>query len=76
MATDILLPKLGFTMAEGTITEWLAHSGDTVRQGQPLFLLEAEKALEEVEAPASGTLTVLVQAGEAAEVGALIGRID
>jgi pyruvate/2-oxoglutarate dehydrogenase complex dihydrolipoamide acyltransferase (E2) component len=75
MAADLLLPKLGFTMTEGRIAEWLARSGDTVREGQPLFTLEAEKSVQEMEAPTSGTLTILVQAGETAEVGALIARI-
>ncbi|MDE1154093.1 MAG: lipoyl domain-containing protein [Micavibrio sp.] len=76
MATEILLPKLGFTMTEGTITEWLATDGDAVVEGQPLFALEAEKATQEIEAPASGTLKILVSIGEETEVGTVIGTIS
>jgi pyruvate/2-oxoglutarate dehydrogenase complex dihydrolipoamide acyltransferase (E2) component len=73
---DIMLPKLGFTMTEGTITEWLATDGQAVQEGQPLYALEAEKTTQEIEAPASGTLKILVAAGEEVEVGVVIGTID
>jgi pyruvate/2-oxoglutarate dehydrogenase complex dihydrolipoamide acyltransferase (E2) component len=76
MATDIIIPKLGFTMTEGTIAEWRVASGAPVKEGQALYSLEAEKATQEIEAPASGTLTILVAAGEAAAVGAVIGTIS
>ena len=56
MATDIVLPKLGFSMTEGQIAEWLAEDGAEVSEGQPLYLLEADKSTNEVEAPATGTL--------------------
>jgi pyruvate/2-oxoglutarate dehydrogenase complex dihydrolipoamide acyltransferase (E2) component len=73
---DIMLPKLGFTMTEGTITEWLATDGQAVQEGQPLYALEAEKTTQEIEAPASGTLKILVGAGEEVAVGVVIGTID
>jgi len=76
MATDILLPKLGFTMTEGVVSEWLVQSGAAVSEGQPLFVLEAEKTSQEIEAPASGTLTILVDAGQEAEVGTVLGTIS
>jgi pyruvate/2-oxoglutarate dehydrogenase complex dihydrolipoamide acyltransferase (E2) component len=76
MSTEIMLPKLGFTMTEGTITEWLATDGQAVQEGQPLYALEAEKTTQEIEAPASGTLKILVAAGEEVEVGVVIGTID
>jgi pyruvate/2-oxoglutarate dehydrogenase complex dihydrolipoamide acyltransferase (E2) component len=75
MATEIILPKLGFTMTEGTVAEWLAANGAQVEQGQPLYTLEAEKATQEIEAPASGALTILVEAGTEAEVGTVLGTI-
>jgi pyruvate/2-oxoglutarate dehydrogenase complex dihydrolipoamide acyltransferase (E2) component len=56
MAVEILLPKIGFSMNEGQIAEWLAKDGDQISEGQPLFSLEADKSTNEVEAPASGTL--------------------
>lgn len=76
MATEILLPKIGFSMNEGEITEWLAADGDTVKAGQPLYLLEADKSANEVEAPASGVLKILAPAGETYTVGTVIGAID
>lgn len=76
MATEILLPKIGFSMTEGQISEWLAKDGDQVTEGQPLFLLEADKSANEVEAPASGTLRIIVPPGETYEVGTVLGTIE
>lgn len=76
MATEILLPKIGFSMTEGQIAEWLAKDGDAVTEGQPLYLLEADKSANEVEAPASGTLRITAEPGETYEVGTVLGRIE
>jgi pyruvate/2-oxoglutarate dehydrogenase complex dihydrolipoamide acyltransferase (E2) component len=76
MATEVLLPKIGFAMTEGQITEWLVQDGQSVTEGQPLFNLEADKAANEVEAPATGALRIIQPAGAIYEVGAVIGRID
>lgn len=75
MSTEIILPKLGFSMNEGTITEWLVADGATVKEGEPLFSLESEKSVNEIEAPASGTVRILKPAGETFEVGTVIGEI-
>jgi pyruvate/2-oxoglutarate dehydrogenase complex dihydrolipoamide acyltransferase (E2) component len=76
MATEVVLPKIGFAMTEGQITEWLVEDGQPVTEGQPLFTLEADKSANEVEAPASGTLRILQPAGSIYEVGTIIGSID
>jgi pyruvate/2-oxoglutarate dehydrogenase complex dihydrolipoamide acyltransferase (E2) component len=76
MATDILLPKLGFSMTEGQIAEWLVADGAHVAEGDPLFSLEADKSTNEVEAPASGTLHIIAEPGETYEVGTILGRIE
>lgn len=76
MATEILLPKIGFSMTEGQIAEWLASDGDEVAEGQPLYLLEADKSTNEVEAPASGTLRIIAEPGEIYEVGTVLGTIE
>lgn len=76
MATEILLPKLGFAMNEGELKEWFAQDGQSVTAGQPLYLLEAEKSANEVEAPASGTLRILKQPGEVYEVGTVLAVIE
>jgi pyruvate/2-oxoglutarate dehydrogenase complex dihydrolipoamide acyltransferase (E2) component len=77
MATEVILPKFGFSMTEGTIVEWLVADGGTVTEGEILFALEADKATQEVEAPASGTLKIIVPAGEEdVPVGTVIGSIE
>jgi len=76
MATEILLPKLGFSMSEGVLSEWLAKDGDQVKEGQPLFSLESEKSTNEVESPATGTLKIIATPGETYEVGHVLGTIE
>lgn len=76
MATDILLPKIGFSMTEAQIAEWLVADGAQVDEGQPLYLLEADKSANEVESPASGTLRIIAQPGETYEVGTILGTIE
>lgn len=76
MPTPILLPKLGFSMNQGTIAEWLVADGAEVAQGAPLYSLESEKSVQEVEAPASGRLKIIKPAGELCDIGTLIGEIE
>ena len=76
MSTQILLPKLGFSMSEGAIAEWLVADGAEVQEGQPLYSLESEKSVQEVESPASGRLRILAQIGEVHAVGAVLGEIE
>lgn len=77
MSTEVLLPKIGFSMNEGVLTRWLVDDGAAVTQGQPLYELESEKSVQEVEAPASGTLKIVVTPnGEAVPVGTVLGVIE
>jgi pyruvate/2-oxoglutarate dehydrogenase complex dihydrolipoamide acyltransferase (E2) component len=76
MATEIFLPKIGFSMNEGQIAEWLADDGAQVTEGQPLFLLEADKSTNEVESPATGILRIEADVGETYDVGTVIGYIE
>lgn len=76
MSTEIILPKIGFSMNEGTVAEWLVADGGQATQGQPLYSLESEKSVQEIEAPVSGTLKILKAAGEIYEVGTVIGTIS
>jgi pyruvate/2-oxoglutarate dehydrogenase complex dihydrolipoamide acyltransferase (E2) component len=75
VSTEILLPKLGFSMNEGTLSQWLIADGAPVKEGEPLYALESEKSVQEIEAPASGTLRILVQPGEVLAVGTVLGEI-
>jgi pyruvate/2-oxoglutarate dehydrogenase complex dihydrolipoamide acyltransferase (E2) component len=72
---DILLPKLGFSVNEANLVEWMVADGATVAKGDPLYALESEKSVQEIEAPAAGVLTILKPAGEVYEVGTVIGEI-
>lgn len=76
MAVEILLPKLGFSMSEGQLAEWLVADGAQAVEGEPLFSLESDKSVNEVEAPATGTLRILKQPGETYEVGTVLGVIE
>ncbi len=76
MSTDVLLPRLAFTVNEGTVAEWLIEDGQQVRAGEPLYSLEADKAVTEIEAPASGRLRIMIQTGEAHPVGTVLAVIE
>ena len=76
MPEEITMPKLSDTMEEGTVLKWLKNEGDYVQQGEPLFEVETDKAVMEVEAFVSGVLSnILVQEGENAPVGTPIAVI-
>ncbi|MGE0543319.1 MAG: 2-oxo acid dehydrogenase subunit E2 [Dehalococcoidia bacterium] len=75
MATDVVMPKLGMTMVEGTVEEWLAEDGATVASGQPIFRLVTEKVNFEVEAETGGVLRHAVAAGSTVPTGQLIAYL-
>jgi pyruvate/2-oxoglutarate dehydrogenase complex dihydrolipoamide acyltransferase (E2) component len=76
MATPVVIPKIGFAMLEGTITEWLVPDGSMVRQGDAIYAMESEKSVQEVEAPANGTIRFLAEVGETYKVGTVIAEIS
>jgi pyruvate/2-oxoglutarate dehydrogenase complex dihydrolipoamide acyltransferase (E2) component len=76
MATEILLPKLGFDMNEGRLAEWLAADGAEVKEGQALYLLESEKSSNEIEAPSSGKLKIVAAPDDTYTVGTVLGYIE
>ncbi len=76
MATEIILPKIGFSMTEGVLAEWLVADGASVTEGQPIFTLESDKSTNEVESPAAGTIKITGVPGQTYEVGAVIGTIE
>jgi pyruvate dehydrogenase E2 component (dihydrolipoamide acetyltransferase) len=78
MPIDITIPRLGWNMDEGIFVAWLKSDGDLVKAGEPLFSLETDKSVQEVESLDSGRLHVLPggpQAGQTVAVGVLIGRL-
>ncbi len=75
MPTEIRLLKVGMTMTEGTLAEWLVADGAEVAQGDPLYTLETEKVAMEVEAPGTGTVRHVVAAGTTLAPAALVGYL-
>jgi pyruvate/2-oxoglutarate dehydrogenase complex dihydrolipoamide acyltransferase (E2) component len=76
MATPLNIPKLGVSMAEGTLVEWLVADGEAVEAGQPIYRLETDKVENDIEAPVAGVLRHIGEEGEIYEVGANIGSIE
>lgn len=76
MSLEIRIPKLGVTMEEATLKDWLVQDGAAVTAGTPLYSLETDKAVQDIEAPAAGTLRIIGQIGATYPVGELIGTLD
>lgn len=75
MSTEFIMPKLGLTMEEGTILEWLVEDGAEITAGMPVLRIETDKVESDVESPGSGRFHRLGTQGEAYPCGALIGYL-
>jgi pyruvate dehydrogenase E2 component (dihydrolipoamide acetyltransferase) len=78
MAIEVVMPKLGWTMEEGILVEWLKQNGDAVQPGDILFTVESDKALNEVESFETGILRIPPDSdavGKSLPVGALLAYI-
>jgi pyruvate dehydrogenase E2 component (dihydrolipoamide acetyltransferase) len=73
--SEVNMPKLSDTMEEGTVIEWKKKTGDPVKKGDVLAEVESDKASFELEADAEGVLSIVVDAGKAMPVGAVIANI-
>ncbi|HNO45978.1 MAG TPA: dihydrolipoyllysine-residue succinyltransferase, partial [Microthrixaceae bacterium] len=70
---DIVMPQLGESVTEGTITRWFKAVGESVTEDEPLFEVSTDKVDTEVPAPASGVLSeIRVQEGETVDVGTVL----
>jgi pyruvate dehydrogenase E2 component (dihydrolipoamide acetyltransferase) len=75
-AVDVVMPQMGVSVSEGTITKWLKSEGEHVEADESLLEISTDKVDTEVPSPASGTLTqILVQEGETVEVGTKLAQI-
>src|SRR5439155_3328739 len=75
-AVDVVMPQMGVSVSEGTITRWLKQEGEQVEADEPLLEISTDKVDTEVPSPASGTLTqILIQEGETVDVGTKLGQI-
>jgi len=74
--TEVIMPKMGDGMEEGTLLEWLKKDGDKVKSGEVIGAIQTDKATIELESPGSGTITgFLIQSGETVPVGKTIAAI-
>ncbi|MGI9135514.1 MAG: biotin/lipoyl-containing protein, partial [Candidatus Nanopelagicales bacterium] len=73
MAIEVTLPKLGLTMEEGTLEEWLVNDGDVITVGTPLLRLATDKIDVDVEAEAEGIIARAVPNGTTLPPGAVLG---
>ena len=74
---DVIMPQLGETVTEGTVTKWLKAEGDKVARDEPLFEVSTDKVDSEVPSPAAGVLTaILVEEGDTVDVGVALAVID
>lgn len=77
MATDIIMPQLGESIAEGTVVKWLVPVGGMIEKDQSLLEVETEKVALEIPSPATGVLSeIIVPEGETVPVGTLLARIE
>src|SRR5437762_888026 len=76
MPTDIIMPQMGESIVEGTITKWLKKPGDKVQRDEPLFEISTDKVDAEIPAPASGVLQdIKVSEGTTVQVNTVVGTI-
>ena len=76
MATEIIMPQMGESIAEGTITKWYKKAGDQVERDEPLFEISTDKVDTEIPSPVAGVLTeIKVGEGETVPINTVVGVI-
>src|SRR6478672_8050728 len=74
---DVVMPQMGESIVEGTLTKWLKKPGEKVERDEPLFEISTDKVDTEIPSPSAGTLgELLVQEGQTVQVNAVVARID
>ena len=77
MSTEVVMPQMGESIAEGTITKWLKKVGERVERDEPLFEISTDKVDAEIPSPAAGTLTeVRFNEGDTVEVNTVVALLD
>ena len=77
MTTQVIMPQMGESVFEGTLTKWLKREGDTVVRDEPLFEIATDKVDSEVPAPASGVLSeILVPEGKTVKIDTVLATIE
>ena len=70
------LPKLGMSMEEATIAEWMVKSGDEISVGQEIYSVETDKSVQEVESPFEGIITIVAEEGAVCQIGDIIAEFE
>src|SRR6185503_8454210 len=74
---DVVMPQMGESIAEGTLSKWLKKAGDAVKRDEPLFEISTDKVDAEIPAPAAGVLAeILVQEGQTVPVQTVVARME
>jgi len=77
MSTEVVMPQMGESIAEGTITKWLKQVGDRVERDEPLFEISTDKVDAEIPSPSAGTLTeIRFKEGDTVEVNTVVAVLD
>ena len=77
MPTEVVMPQMGESIAEGTITKWLKSVGDHVERDEPLFEISTDKVDAEIPSPAAGTLTdIKFKEGDTVEINTVVAVLD
>src|SRR6201987_3807575 len=75
--TDVVMPQMGESIVEGTLTKWLKKPGERIERDEPLFEISTDKVDTEIPSLAAGTLAeVLVEEGKTVGINTVVGRID
>src|SRR5690242_5668839 len=75
--TDVVMPQMGESIVEGTLTKWLKKPGDRIERDEPLFEISTDKVDTEIPSPTAGTLSeVLVEEGKTVGINTVVARID
>src|SRR6476661_8410609 len=76
MPTDVVMPQMGESIFEGTITKWLKKPGDSVQRDEPLFEISTDKIDTEIPSPAAGVLQdILVKEGQTVQINTVVAVI-
>src|SRR6185369_1681631 len=75
--TDVVMPQMGESIVEGTLTKWLKKPGDRVERDEPLFEISTDKVDTEIPSPAAGVLAeTLVEEGKTVGINTVVARIN
>lgn len=77
MKKEVVMPKVGLDMEEGTVVEWLIGVGDHIEEGDLLFSIETDKTVTDIESSVTGTLIeILVEEGDTVDIATVIAYIE